>query len=309
MNRKKGGVRGGAGRCLPRQRPHTPHFLRRQQHEAETGPAMAATASAAWRHPGGRDKVVWKVLVVSALLQTQLPGTGKAGQTDGEELSETLCAVQGWGRGSIGAVVRHWRLLEPCPPQTEGRLSSEGRLPCGRADQRVNTHLPRVQCFQRRRERGQSVQGSGEEGLHPGRGRGQGVFDGCRAARGVGTCRPGHLSLSAGPVAVTRPLSFAGRKHPWRSAGSRLRLWPARNGAPEGAGAASGVHGGRERPRSSPRLRSALPWPPLPPAAKGCPGTHPCGPVTHPPPSLPAAFSLTPQTQGCSQNPGTEERR
>ncbi|XP_077617918.1 T-cell surface glycoprotein CD3 zeta chain [Crocuta crocuta] len=36
---------------------------------------MAATASASWRHPGGRDKVMWKVLVVTALLQTQLPGT------------------------------------------------------------------------------------------------------------------------------------------------------------------------------------------------------------------------------------------
>ncbi|XP_043424175.1 T-cell surface glycoprotein CD3 zeta chain isoform X3 [Prionailurus bengalensis] len=36
---------------------------------------MAATASASWCHPGGKDKVTRKVLVIMALLQAQLPGT------------------------------------------------------------------------------------------------------------------------------------------------------------------------------------------------------------------------------------------
>ncbi|XP_045732136.1 T-cell surface glycoprotein CD3 zeta chain isoform X1 [Mirounga angustirostris] len=37
---------------------------------------MAATASASWHHPGGKDKTAWKVLVMVALLQAQLPVTG-----------------------------------------------------------------------------------------------------------------------------------------------------------------------------------------------------------------------------------------
>ncbi|XP_026365241.2 T-cell surface glycoprotein CD3 zeta chain isoform X1 [Ursus americanus] len=37
---------------------------------------MAATASASWHHPGGKDKMTWKVLVIMALLQAQLPVTG-----------------------------------------------------------------------------------------------------------------------------------------------------------------------------------------------------------------------------------------
>ena len=85
-----------AGVCLLKG-PTVLYFLRRQQHKAEPPslfwvPAMAATASASWCHPGGKDKGMWKVLVIMALLQAQLPGTGKAGQMDGKELPETLLA-------------------------------------------------------------------------------------------------------------------------------------------------------------------------------------------------------------------------
>ncbi|VCX41973.1 unnamed protein product [Gulo gulo] len=83
MNRKgECELLGRAGRCEPLKGPTVLHFLRRQRQNKASRllcsrvPAMAATASASWHHPGGKDKMAWKALVSLALLQAQLPVTG-----------------------------------------------------------------------------------------------------------------------------------------------------------------------------------------------------------------------------------------
>uniref|UniRef100_A0A8C0LDS4 T-cell surface glycoprotein CD3 zeta chain n=1 Tax=Canis lupus dingo TaxID=286419 RepID=A0A8C0LDS4_CANLU len=84
MNRKgECELLGPVGRCLSSHQPHSPPLpeeagaeQRRQPPFLFCVPAMAATALASWHHPGGKDKMMWKVLVITALLQAQLPVTG-----------------------------------------------------------------------------------------------------------------------------------------------------------------------------------------------------------------------------------------
>uniref|UniRef100_G1KZH4 T-cell surface glycoprotein CD3 zeta chain n=1 Tax=Ailuropoda melanoleuca TaxID=9646 RepID=G1KZH4_AILME len=74
---------GPVGRCEPSQRPHSPPLPEEAAAEQSQqtpllfcAPAMAATASASWHQPGGKDKMTRKALVIMALLQAQLPVTG-----------------------------------------------------------------------------------------------------------------------------------------------------------------------------------------------------------------------------------------
>uniref|UniRef100_A0A8P0TRU8 T-cell surface glycoprotein CD3 zeta chain n=1 Tax=Canis lupus familiaris TaxID=9615 RepID=A0A8P0TRU8_CANLF len=84
MNRKgECELLGPVGRCLSSHQPHSPPLpeeagaeQRRQPPFLFCVPAMAATALASWHHPGGKDKMMWKMLVITALLQAQLPVTG-----------------------------------------------------------------------------------------------------------------------------------------------------------------------------------------------------------------------------------------
>lgn len=126
---------GPVGRCEPSQRPHSPPLPEEAAAEQSQqtpllfcAPAMAATASASWHHPGGKDKMTWKVLVIMALLQAQLPVTGKAGRIDGKELLETLWACVCCGGRVMEQYLGLGVSFDSCSPQIEGRLSREGQL-------------------------------------------------------------------------------------------------------------------------------------------------------------------------------------
>lgn len=116
-----------AGVCL-HTGPVVPHFLRSQQAQpAETAlvlsvPAVAATAAASGYHPAGRDKMKWKALVMAAILQAQLPVTGKA---DGRVAVWRLFVHVRVPGADGGGLVRSWG--SPASPVLPHRRAAEQR--------------------------------------------------------------------------------------------------------------------------------------------------------------------------------------